>query len=167
MSSLDVTLVRNLADLHPWTLKKLCQQAGLEATTLSHFFARERPLPVRKAAKFLGLIGLKMEGDFNKSHSFVFQPHFGQEEIAQIIIASLFPTGARRLNLLCDGGCGDALYDGQSTVILHAIQELSPQKVELCPEKFKLVGCNNIAADLLTLDSFPGRTIVQAAFGDF
>lgn len=177
MGNLDRDRVQALADLHPWNLKKLCEISGLETTTLSHFFAGRRPLPLKKAYPFLGLLGLGVNGEFDRNHCFILSPKFGQEEIAQRTISLLFPEGGKRFDLNTDWinrgkaqwpeserARGSALYDGQTAAVLHSIKEDESEGIRLNPKIWKNCGFDSSAEILLSLDLLPKKADVVAAF---
>lgn len=179
LGNLDRDLVQTMADLHPWNLKKLCEISGLETTTLSHFFAGRRHLPLKKAPQFLGLLGLRVNGEFDRNHCFILSPKFGQEEMAQRTISLLFPGGGQIIDLTTEWinhgkaqlpesertyGC--ALYDGKTTAVLHSIKEVESVGIELNRKVWKFFDYDNSAEILLSFDQLPKKADVIAAFSN-
>lgn len=99
IAELDRDAIRQLCDLHPWGLGRLCRNVGLDRTVLSHFFSGRRPLPQKYAPEFLRQIGLTVKGEIDQRHCFYIAVAPGLEDIAAAWIKRLFPTGGERVTL--------------------------------------------------------------------
>lgn len=90
----DLTLLKLLCDLHPWSRRDICRHVGMEPSILSNVFAGQRPLPTSFAKDFLEFVGLRMDGTLDPDHGFVLAVRPGLESDVRGLIDRMFPDGA-------------------------------------------------------------------------
>ena len=90
----DLTILKLLCDLHPWSRRDICRHVGMEPSILSNVFAGQRPLPTSFAKDFLEFVGLRMDGTLDPDHGFVLAVRPGLESDVRGVIDRMFPDGA-------------------------------------------------------------------------
>lgn len=175
LRGLDVAMVKDLCDLHPWKLGKLCKNVGLSRMALSHFFSGRRPLPQKEAVAFLNQIGLTVKGEIDTRHCFVIAVKAGMQDLAAGWIGRLFPEGGTKL-IVSDrwpnGGRteippqkpthGVALYDGKIAAVVHAPD--AGQDYSWLPGKWEDIGTAVDAEGLLATEDLPSTSLVRIWF---
>lgn len=173
IAGLDRVTVRELCDLHPWDLGRLCEAAGVDRTVLSHFFAGRRPLPQRVAVGFLRQLGMRVSGDLDPQHGFFFYVRPGYSELAAKWVERLFPGGGKRLEISTDlevdaalpGAAaskrGVVLVDGNHTAVVQdaAAREAS----EWMSGAWEDIGHEDRAGALLDHEHLPSKAAIAAA----
>lgn len=130
---IDLGLLRQLCDVHPWTLKELCRVVGIEQAVLSMVFAGKRPLPARIAKEFLSLLGMQLDGSFDIEHAFVFAEKRFHESTLNVLLDRMYPEQPGIVWLSSDGSSLEgqshldgntnvwALFDGRIASVIHGI----------------------------------------------
>lgn len=128
---IDLTTLRLLCDLHPWSLGDLCKHVDIEQSVLSMVFAGHRPLPARVARKFLQLIGMRLDGSLDPEHGFVLVEKPGREKELDGLLSQMFPEKAGVVLLsgaVAESGepsgrgtvkAGRAFFDGRFAAVVH------------------------------------------------
>ncbi len=173
LAGLDRVAVRELCDLHPWELGRLCAAGGLDRTVLSHFFAGRRPIPQRVAVGFLSQLGMRVSGELDPQHAFFFYVRPGYSELAGRWIERLFPGGGTRLAISNDmelqaagsspaaSKRGVVLFDGN-----HAAVVQDQDAGDVCGwmrGAWDDIGHDDRAGALLDHDHLPSKAAVAAA----
>lgn len=172
LRGLDAAMVKDLCDLHPWKLGRLCKNVGLNRMGLSHFFAGRRPLPQSEAVAFLNQIGLTIKGEIDTRHCFVFAVKAGMQDLAAKWINRLFPDGGVKL-IVSDrwpnGGRteippqkpshGVALYNGKIAAVVHVPE--ADLNYSWLPGKWESLGTAVDAEGLLATEDLPSASLVR------
>lgn len=172
---IEVSLLKTLCDLHPWTLRELSDYVGMGPSVLSNVFAGQRPIPSQYAKEFLKLIGLNADGSLDFAHGFVLIERAGREAQLAELLLRLFPNSDAGVVLLRsasistnEGGgrskvkFGKAYFDGKCAVVVHtknAPVALNPGK----NEHFHLVEVDSLDV-LLSTDPLPTKLDILKAF---
>jgi hypothetical protein len=133
---IDLQLLKQLCDLHPWSRAQLCKAVDMEPAVLSMVLAGKRPLPTRVARQFLDLMGMTEDGSLDRSHLFIFSVRSGQEDDLLLILGKIFfPDSKVKSILNCQIKAhvpnadpsnppslrtGYALFNGSSMAVVHA-----------------------------------------------
>jgi len=173
IAGLDRVAVRELCDLHPWDLGRLCEAAGVDRTVLSHFFAGRRPLPQRVAVGFLRQLGMHASGDLDPQHGFFFYVRPGYSELAAKWVERLFPGGGKRLEISNDlevdesgsdpapSKRGVLLVDGNFAAVVQ--DAAAREGSEWIRGTWEDIGHEDEAGALLDHDHLPSRAVIAAA----
>lgn len=171
----DVSLLKTLCDLHPWTLRELSDHVGMGPSVLSNVFAGQRPLPSQYAKEFLKLIGMNADGTLDSDHGFVLIERVGREAQLADLLLRLFPNNDAGVVLLrsaatstVDGGArskvkfGRAYFNGKCALVVHSKNApTGPLSSE--NDRFKLVEVDSLDV-LLSTDRLPTKLDIVKAF---
>lgn len=174
IADLDRNAVRELCELHPWDLGRLCTNVGMERTALSHFFSGRRPFPQKFAARFLQQIGLTIKGDIDPKHCFWFKVRAGQEDNAVKWIEKLFPQGGQRVDVSNSGlegnipvdkwVFGTALYNGAHAALI--LDEIHFSDHSWIPGSWAMDFGSDFADNLVSIDQMPTKLDVVELMQD-
>lgn len=171
----DVSLLKTLCDLHPWTLRELSDYVGMGPSVLSNVFAGQRPLPSQYAREFLKLIGMNPDGTIDSDHGFVLIERVGREAQLADLLLRLFPSKDAGVVLLrsaatstTDGGArskvkfGKAYFNGQCAAVVHS-KNTSTGIFPGGEDRFQLVEVDSLDI-LLSTDPLPTKLDIVKAF---
>lgn len=147
---IDLKLLRELCNLHPWTMMEICQYVGIGRSVLTNVFSGQRPIPTRVAQKFLDFVGMQPDGSLDREHAFILQERPGNEEALADLFKRIFPTNrAGSVKLIAPGvtesgeqdplkpRSGTAYFDGQFAAVVHGINKVEPASHS--DEKWKMI----------------------------
>ncbi len=83
--------LRQLCDVHPWTLGEMSRHMGVDQSVLSMVFSGKRPLPTSIAKEFLGLLGMQIDNTFDIEHAFVFVEKRSNEVTLNELLSRMYP----------------------------------------------------------------------------
>lgn len=172
----DINLVtlRELCDVHPWTLGEMCRHVGVDQSVLSMVFSGKRPLPTSIAKQFLGLLGMQVDGSLDIDHAFVFAEKRSNENTLNALLDRMYPEKAGVVWLRRDGiasgnqsrvdGSPDvwALYDGRIASVIHGTGGSVTQKWK-GSEAWTLKDFDT-PPKLLSTDELPSKVEILKAF---
>lgn len=184
MRAIDLRLLRQLCELHPWSLRELGLQVGMAQSTLSNVLAGQRPLPTRVAEKFLSVVGMRADGSLDANHGFVFVERVGREADLDGLLKRMFPEAPGALHLSrpatpigAEAGAqsaafGRALFDGRFAAVIHdSITQKDPTSVgdlllHDTRDEHGLLSLNPLPSKLQILKAFAGGQFARVVTWD-
>jgi hypothetical protein len=178
LTQLDTTVLKRLADLHPWTILKICEKVDISLSSFSHVTGGRRPLPTRVALKVFDLLGLTSDSGLSSNHCFLFEDKPGFEVELRQQLGHIYPQGAKvvylksgLVHILRQAGeelseTGALFYAGNYYTIVHKLSESTYADLLTLPGEWGMTHTNDCADELLSLRVLPSKADAVSSLMD-
>lgn len=171
---IDLVTLRQLCDVHPWTLGEMSRHVGVDQSVLSMVFSGKRPLPTSIAKEFLDLLGLQIANTFDIDHAFVFVEKRSNEATLNELLTRMYQekpgivwlrhkrNGSEDQSNVAGSGDVWALFDGRIACVIHGNGGAVTQAWK--GTEVSTLKDFDASPELLSIKDLPGKIDVLKAF---